>query len=175
MEETMAAKRQREDEETQVEEWGSEEYSKRQKPYNHILSLLEADEEDPTQDLSPLITTLQQEITASVSDSETLFSSAQENTITSTTATSIASDSSATLKEDEEDDKEKIMRHLLEASDDELGIPNRGEDQYGLMDFGGDGFNNNGSNGFSSLCDGLWELEDETANYYSLLQSELFL
>ncbi|MCD7470375.1 hypothetical protein HAX54_010175, partial [Datura stramonium] len=26
-----------------------------------------------------------------------------------------------------------------------------------------------------AISDGLWELEDETANYYSLLQSELFM
>ncbi|KAE8678369.1 putative 30S ribosomal protein S2 [Hibiscus syriacus] len=34
---------------------------------------------------------------------------------------------SSSLKEDAEnqDDKEQVIRHLLEASDDELGIPNR--------------------------------------------------
>ncbi|KAI4314184.1 hypothetical protein L6164_027118 [Bauhinia variegata] len=180
----MAAKRQRE-EETLVAEVVSEDFSKKHKPYNHILSLLEAEEEDPTQDLSPLITTLEQEITSSASDSETLLNSFQGNTTAATTAaaTTIAtledystSDSSAIIKED--DDKERVMRHLLEASDDELGIPNRSSGELGqdgfVMDFREDEVNN-GTNSFASLCDGLWELEDETANYYTLLQSEFFL
>nr|XP_043625339.1 uncharacterized protein LOC122596775 [Erigeron canadensis] len=74
------------------------------------------------------------------------------------------------LKEDN-DEKESVIRHLLEASDDELGIPavdGGGGD-------GGDGGDINGVNYLLDLCDGLWELEDEAANYHTLLQSELFM
>lgn len=178
MEETTGSKRPRE--ETQLQELDFEEHSKRHKPYNHILSLLESEEEDSSEDLSSLITTLQQEITCACTP-DTLLSPAQENdqdnpTTTTTTLEDYSASASSSppqseigaLKEDEEDDKERIMRHLLEASDDELGIPNGGD---GLMDFSEDGFN--GRDGFSSFGNGLWELEDETANYYTLLLSEL--
>ncbi|KAD7116495.1 hypothetical protein E3N88_03763 [Mikania micrantha] len=81
--------------------------------------------------------------------------------------------------DDDDDEKERVIRHLFEASDDELGIPSR-------VDDGGDGGGGGGDvtehvagdgyEGFSfGLCDGLWELEDEAANYYTLLQSELFM
>ena len=187
MEETALSKRPRE-EETHAEE---ESNLKKQKPYNHILSLLDADEEESTQqDLSPLISTLQEEITSSASDAETLsfsptlilnptLENGQENSNSSATAASSSpatledySQSNGDFKGDVDDDKERVMRHLLEASDDELGIPNT-SDNIGLLDFGENGVD--GENGFSSLCDGLWEFEDETANYYTLLQSELFL
>ncbi|KAJ7953787.1 Zinc finger CCHC domain protein [Quillaja saponaria] len=187
MEETPL-KRQRE--ENQVEENGEEE-CKRHKSYNNILSLLESEEEEPTQDISSLITTLQQELSPTDCNFDTLLNSPPENdqnnpAIASSTSSLLLKDhnssassnftSSAILKEDEEeevDDKEMVMRHLLEASDDELGIPNKGYN--GLVDHveledgfsvGGDGF---------GLGNRLWELEDETANYYTLLQSELFL
>ncbi|XP_027347336.1 uncharacterized protein LOC113858783 [Abrus precatorius] len=177
MEETVVPKRPRE--EPQVTEDAQnicheKEPSKRHKPYNNILSLLESEElEDSTQDLSPFITTLQQEITNCASDSDTLLTQEHKLTTTSTpnslekSSTCTTHHSNDTVKDD---DKERVMRHLLEASDDELGIPNRVE---GLLDFGEDGFN--GGDMFSSICDGLWELEDETANYYALLQSGLFL
>nr|GEZ06702.1 hypothetical protein [Tanacetum cinerariifolium] len=66
---------------------------------------------------------------------------------------------------DDEDEKERVIRHLLEASDDELGLPavTKGGDDVAEMSYYGD------------ICDGLWELEDEVANYYTLLQSELFM
>ncbi|PWA62123.1 hypothetical protein CTI12_AA366780 [Artemisia annua] len=66
---------------------------------------------------------------------------------------------------DDEDEKESVIRHLLEASDDELGLPavTKGGDDVAEVSYYGD------------LCDGLWELEDEVANYYTLLQSELFM
>ncbi|KAK3223081.1 hypothetical protein Dsin_010106 [Dipteronia sinensis] len=161
------------------------EETKRHKSYNHILSLLEAEEEEPTQDLSSLITTLQQELSSdSVIDpipSQTADNDLESNPTAASTATgedSIASSStssptSSCSKEDEEDDGQRVIRHLLEASDDELGIPNMDvvcaeNGVYGDGDFnGGDVF---------ALCDGLlWELEDEAANYYTLLQSELFM
>lgn len=85
-----------------------------------------------------------------------------------TPCTLVASPSSA-ASAGEEDDKEKMIRHLLEASDDELGLPNR-------IDFNGDtNFDNVGHSVFSVCDGGLWELEDEAANYYTLLQAQLFM
>ncbi|KAK8686799.1 hypothetical protein V6N13_125816 [Hibiscus sabdariffa] len=180
MAEQTPLKRQRE--ETQI----PDEETKRLKSYNHILSLLEAEEDEPNQDLSSLITTLQRELSSDSVLDDTLFYPAtdtletqQENprpaTPTETTApvTGAAEDytsATSSLKEDggNQDDKEQVIRHLLQASDDELGIPNR-EDVLELEQ-GSD----NGGTGFA-LCDRLWELEDEAANYYTLLQSELFL
>lgn len=73
-------------------------------------------------------------------------------------------------EEDDEDEKNRMIRHLLEASDDELGLPNKssvlGEDFNGPVDLFIDPF---------SICDGLWELEDEVANYSTLLQAQLFM
>ncbi|KAK7828541.1 hypothetical protein CFP56_030121 [Quercus suber] len=88
--------------------------------------------------------------------------------------TSSSSSPKVLSKGDEEDDKERVIRHLLEASDDELGIPNRevGVGVGVVYDFGVEGLN--GGDGYS-FGDGLWELEDEAANYYTLLQSELFM
>lgn len=163
-------KRQRE--ETHVEE----EDSKRHKSYNHILSILDADEEEPTQDLSSLITTLQQELSSDSSFDPVQCPASEgdaENSITASATLECTSSSSSSstlvlLKEGEEEDKEGFIRHLLEASDDELGIPNRevrvDDGEYGFHD--GDLF---------CLGNVLWELEDEAANFYTLLQSELFM
>ncbi|KAL5761812.1 hypothetical protein ACOSP7_018076 [Xanthoceras sorbifolium] len=164
-------------EETQIEDV---EETKRHKSYVHILSLLEAEEEEPTQDLSSLITSLQQELSSdSVLDplpSQTADNDHKRNptiasatTIGDSNATSSSSPRSSS-KEDEEEDRQRVIRHLLEASDDELGIPNIEV----CADNGcyGEGFN--GGAGFA-FCDSLWELEDEAANYYTLLQSELFM
>lgn len=168
------SKRQRE--ETQVEDF---EEHKRQKSYNHILSLLEAEEDEPTQDLSSIITTLQQELSSDSGFDPLPFTASEtdpENPNSASTAVeeyTSSSSSSSSLSEvlskedDKENDKERVMRHLLEASDDELGIPNRElvlDGENGIN--GGDGF---------SFSDGLWEFEDEAANYYTLLQSELFM
>ncbi|XP_061992778.1 uncharacterized protein LOC133710658 [Rosa rugosa] len=186
MVETQSSKRQRDEEqETQM----LEQDPKRQKSYNHILSLLDEDEEEPTQDLNSLITTLQQELS---SDSDLLLNpdhvghqtiadanlDASEGYNSSSSGSSSPSSSSALfLKEgDEQEDEssvERVMRHLLEASDDELGIPNREAGNGGFEDAEEAVFNF-GDNGLS-LCDGLWELEDEAANYYALVQSELFM
>ncbi|GMN41820.1 hypothetical protein TIFTF001_011042 [Ficus carica] len=167
------SKRQREETTQFMEEFG--ESFKRQKSYNDILSLLESEEDEPNEDLSSLITTLQQELSYSGPESQTTPSSTvvEDYAYSSSSSSSFSSClSPAVLKdqddqEEEENDKERVMRHLLEASDDELGIPNR------AVGFDGDG-GFNGGDGFS-LPDGLWELEDEAANYYTLLQSELFL
>lgn len=155
------------------------ESSKRHKPYNHILSLLETEElEDSSEDLSPLITALQQEITNSSTDSDALLNQHNDLNITNTTNNNLDDCSSSTTQyssgivEEHDHHKEGVIRHLLEASDDELGIPNKGDGVL-LDQFGEDGFN--GGDMFASICDGLWELEDETANYYDLLQSQLFL
>ncbi|KAK7274799.1 hypothetical protein RIF29_15898 [Crotalaria pallida] len=180
MDETLVTKRPREEILMEKNDLDHEEYSKRHKPYNHILSLLESEEEESTQDLSPLITTLQQEITCASNNSTLLMFPAQENDqnsltscatkIEETTSSSTCFSSPNALNE--EDDRERIMKHLLHASDDELGIPNTGDD--GLLDFGElDGFKS--GDGFPSICDELWKFEDEAANYYALMQSELFL
>ncbi|KAI3452826.1 hypothetical protein Pfo_009489 [Paulownia fortunei] len=108
--------------------------SKRQKPYNNILSLLdeEEEEEEPSQDLSAIFTTLQQELSSSTScDSTTFdfdslpFTAAEEAHHQQTTAGSstsaVCSPSSGDCA-DEDEGVKSVMRHLLEASDDELGI-----------------------------------------------------
>ncbi|TYH90969.1 hypothetical protein ES332_A13G085500v1 [Gossypium tomentosum] len=190
MAEEPTPKRQREETQSSNEEHVEE--TKRHKSYNHILSLLEVEEDERSQDLSPLITTLQQQLSSdSVSDAPFPLcepatpSPSNPDKETATTALSLEDCTSATcsLKEDDEDDKVQVIRHLLEASDDELGIPNRedgdGDGSGGGSDVGFEVFEleegfNNGGNGFA-LCDGLWELEDEAANYYTLLQSELFM
>ncbi|CAJ1932111.1 unnamed protein product [Sphenostylis stenocarpa] len=182
MEETWVPKRARE--EAQVEEkdldFEQDYSSKRHKPYTHILSLLDSEEEDSTQDLSPLITTLQQEITSASNNDNSqdalLVCPSQENdqdTLPSINGleNGTTTTSQQVVKEEEESDKERVMRHLLQASDDELGIPNTGD---GIFGFVGE-HELNSEHGFSSLCDKLWELEDERANYYAFLQSELFL
>lgn len=171
-------KRQRD--ETQIENGEEEAYSKRQKSYDDILSLLESEEEEPNQDLSSLITTLQQELSSeSGSNPNNSFGSGETDPENPTMAlvedymTCSSSNSPRVLKEDEpeeEEEKERVMRHLLEASDDELGIPNR--EEAGL--YGEEVFNGGEDIGFS-VKEGLWELEDEAANYYALLQSELFI
>lgn len=181
-------KRQREEE----TETAAFEETKRHKSYNDILSFLDSEEDEPNEDLSSLITTLQQEITPEVVVFEE--SSKTENdqnapgnhhgSASSSSSSSYSSESSCS----KEDDKERVIRHLLEASDDELGIPNMevgssnttstvssSIDDYGEVGFdGGDNVNGNGNIDFA-LCDGLWALEDEAANYYTLLQSELFM
>ncbi|KAK9935172.1 hypothetical protein M0R45_022284 [Rubus argutus] len=93
----------------------------------------------------------------------------------SSSGSSSPSSSPPFLKENEQEKEsvERVMRHLLEASDDELGIPHR-EVGNGFEDAEEEGFSTFGDNGLS-LCDGLWELEDEAANYYTLVQSELFM
>ncbi|KAF8390244.1 hypothetical protein HHK36_024769 [Tetracentron sinense] len=155
-------------EETQVEE---EEESKRHKPYSHILSLLETDQEDESnQDLSSLFTTLQQELYSDFS-SDPLPEPPSE--ADPTTTLDSGSSSPVLFRDDEdEEDKEKVIRHLLEASDDELGIPHV-EIRVGKEE---DEESNGRGGGMSWRDDGLWwEFEDEAANYYTLLQSELFM
>ncbi|KAH6805283.1 hypothetical protein C2S51_030114 [Perilla frutescens var. frutescens] len=135
--------------------------SKRQKPYNNILSLLDEEEEneEQNQDLSAIFTTLQQELS-------------------STTAASFDFDSRPLTTEDdsrrhqngEEDEGVKsVMRHLLEASDDELGIPNYTEENNNVQ------IKSDENISLNFFYNGLWEFEDVAANYYTVLQSELFM
>ncbi|PON70374.1 zinc finger CCHC domain protein [Parasponia andersonii] len=171
-------KRQRE--ETQIENIGEEDCYKRQKSFSDILSLLDEEEEEPNQDLSSLMTTLQQELSSESGSDPNSFGTGETDPENPTTASSAAvedytwasySNSPLVSKEDEpeeEEEKGRVMRHLLEASDDELGIPNVEAGSGREIGFNG------GDSGFS-VSEGLWELEDEAANYYALLQSELFM
>lgn len=171
-------KRQREEYE---QETVLQEDTKRQKPsssstvYNQVQCLLYDEEakNEAEHDLASLITSLQQEISTEEENAAVFANPALSSSACS------SSSSSCDSKEDEyEGEKEKVMKHLLEASDDELGIPN--------TDFGGSHYemiknetNQDYIDEFSLIDDGfgngLWELEDEAANYYTLLQSELFM
>ncbi|KAK8567271.1 hypothetical protein V6N13_105247 [Hibiscus sabdariffa] len=145
--EQVGSKRQREE-----ESQSSNQQPKRQKSY---LSLLEAEEEESPQDLS----------SHSVLDlpfQPTLKADDQDNPATMTNSDSIQDYATPTCSlKGEQDD---VIRHLLQASDDELGIPNTQADADA----------HNAGNAFA-FSDGLWELEDEAANYYTLLQSQLFM
>lgn len=160
-------KRSREEEGKQVVE-----ENKRHK-YNDIISILEEEEEeafglepDPETKISgsDIFTTLQQELDLLPSDEG--FGSDPVEIPTGSGDSQINSS--------EEDDRSSVIRHLLEASDDELGIPSgdgtNGSDYPQVQENEIDG----GDFPFA-ISDGLWELEDEAANYYSLLQSELFM
>lgn len=171
-EEKQATKRQR-DFESPVENTQDE---KRYKSCHQILSsnILEQEHEEEevsSQDLSALLTTLQQEFSAPLPGHNPEEAGPYHQTVDSGTSECSPSSNSVVSKEDEEDDeKERMIRHLLQASDDELGIPNRvdsGDEEFnGPLDLLHNPF---------PLCDGLWELEDEAANYYTLLQAELFM
>ncbi|XP_051121954.1 uncharacterized protein LOC127245244 [Andrographis paniculata] len=120
-----------------------------------ILNFLDEDEDDagPSHDLTAIFTTLQQELDAGGS----------------LRSPPPAADIDAG---DEYEAAKSVIRHLLEASDDELGIPNRREDDSNF-----DLINSGESLPYNFSDDGgLWELEDENANYYyTVLQSELFM
>ncbi|CAH8297664.1 unnamed protein product [Eruca vesicaria subsp. sativa] len=176
MAETAASsplKRQREEHEQETK---LQEDTKRQKPsssstsYNQVHCLL--DDEEAENDLTSLISTLQQEISRDDTNAAVF-----ENPALSSLSCSSSSSSCVSKEEEYESDKEKVMKHLLEASDDELGIPSTetGGSNYEMIN---NETNQDYVNEFSLLdgfCDGLWELEDEAANYYTLLQSELFM
>ncbi|KAL3644558.1 hypothetical protein CASFOL_009738 [Castilleja foliolosa] len=134
--------------------------SKRPKPYNNILSLLDEDDEceEQNQDLSAIFKTLEREITSSEDAFD--FESQSED------------DRKADVIVDGDEGVESVMRHLLEASDDELGIPST--EDYNNFNF--DEIRSNDDYEFANFVDiGLWELEDVAANYYTVLQSELFM
>ncbi|ERM94410.1 uncharacterized protein LOC18422440 [Amborella trichopoda] len=147
------------------EEEGEPTGSPKRACFSDILSLLEADEDEPTEDLlSPVIHTLQQELSSSPEPAP------EPNPIP------LSAPSPFILEEDEEEGK--VMRYLLEASDDELGIPpspplhqelERQEKEESLESEEKEGV----ERGWTRCYDGLWEIEDETANYYTLLESQL--
>ncbi|KAL6543686.1 hypothetical protein OROGR_010183 [Orobanche gracilis] len=147
--------------------------SKRLKPYNNILSLLdveEGDDEEPNQDLSVILSTLQHEISYPTDfglDSPPSTSEGDQET------SNVASALRSPISDDgvfEDERVKSVMRRLLEASDDELGIPNT-EEPYSNVDE-----NRSIDNlPFAFVDNGLWEFEDVAANYYTMLQSELFM
>ncbi|XP_059648863.1 uncharacterized protein LOC132294870 [Cornus florida] len=176
MEET-SSKRQR-DETHVAEDYCYEDTKRHKSSYNQILSLLEDEEEEyyyePNQDLSSILTTLQQELSSDSTNPDPLFFSDFQTDVpdnhhhtVGTTASDCGPATSHGVLLHEGEEGERVMRRLLEASDDELGIPPR--------DGGGDDEINGGDCATFSLCNGLWDIEDEAANYYSLLQSELFM
>ncbi|KAI6676820.1 hypothetical protein NL676_037616 [Syzygium grande] len=177
MAETSPLKRQREATPDEEDE------EKRQRSYEDILSLLEEEEDVPGQDLSSLITSLQQELAASVS-SDTLAASAGEADPEAPSSSASSPPSPAGAGEGGGgggggDEGERVMRRLLEASDDELGLPSRESSEAGDgagVEEGDDGLCGGAGEGQGSidLCEGLaWELEHEAANHYALLQPEL--
>ncbi|KMT07099.1 hypothetical protein BVRB_6g154260 [Beta vulgaris subsp. vulgaris] len=173
MEEVSSLKRQR-DEISQVNTTTiiEEDVFKRQKSYKDIITLLEEEEDYPNEDLSSLISTLQEEISSSSSPSSSEPDPARNP----------GPEDGSGLEEEE---REKVMRHLLEASDDELGLPssinseasNNTTDIFSDEVVGGGGHVDGGDFLFPLGGEGLWEFEDhEAANYYSLLQSsEIFI
>lgn len=130
--------------------------SKRQKPYSNILSLLDEEEEneEQNQDLSAIFATLQQELSSSTAFD---FDSPPQ----------AADDRQQAAEEDE--GVKSVMRHLLEASDDELGIPNCAEENNDVE------LKSDENISLNFFDNGLWEFEDVAANYYAVLQSELFM
>ncbi|XP_047961961.1 uncharacterized protein LOC125206779 [Salvia hispanica] len=123
--------------------------SKRHKPYNN-----DHEQEEPLEqqdhDLSAIFTTLEQEL-------------------------SLDSDSPPPAEED--DGVKSIMRHLLQASDDELGIPNYSSQEFNTNNNDDFGIIKSEENSISVnfFDNGLWEFDDEAANYYAIMQSELFM
>ncbi|XP_068638855.1 uncharacterized protein [Aristolochia californica] len=137
--------------------------TKRQCSLNKILSLLESEEEEPTEDLSSIITTLQQELSSSSSSSSDAGAECFPEPGMEPSSGTVEQ---APVKGDEE---VEVMKHLLEASDDELGIPCSETRRVGEAE--------DESRGVGEILsyDGFWEFEDEAANYYTLLQLELFM
>ncbi|KAI4302141.1 hypothetical protein MLD38_037925 [Melastoma candidum] len=131
-------------------------------PYDDmILSLLDDDEDVPGEqdELSSFMNSLQRELedSSALSGSPPSSSFHKEEYVTN---------------ESDQEDRERVMRRLLEASDDELGLPSRDEGQGGFG-WGEDGF---GDGDERSFCDGGWEIEQEEVEVYEgLVQSEELL
>ncbi|GMH26148.1 hypothetical protein Nepgr_027991 [Nepenthes gracilis] len=188
MEETTS-KREREENHVDKEE---EESLKRQKSYKDMVSIVEENEEEINEDFSSLIAILQQELCSTADDyfccssvfadqNALLNSSSSEadrsETIDASTVEycSLSPPLAQPKEKEEDDERERVIRRLLEASDDELGIPNaEGIRSVDDDDHGAVMGEMNGED-FTPLADGLWELEDDAANYYTLVQSELSL
>ncbi|KAK1376486.1 Zinc finger CCHC domain protein [Heracleum sosnowskyi] len=191
-------KRHREEEEEEEEKSDiqeSHQEAKRYKSYNTtttttkqqqaLVSFLEQQEEDDilvsSQDLSLFLTNLQQELFSDPlpclpdpSQPDSSHGALQTLLLDPTTE-----DWNITCSKEDDEKESVIIRHLLEASDDELGLPNEvSVDRTvssGDEDFNGADDDDEDKHNSSLFCDGLWELEDEAANYYTLLQSQLFM
>ncbi|XP_068643787.1 uncharacterized protein [Aristolochia californica] len=163
MAEAETARKRFREEEAESGDGGHVTETKRQCSLSNILSFLESEEEEPTEDLTSIITTLQQELSSS--------SSSLSDPVAECFPETGAEPPSGTVEQVpvKGDGEEEVMKHLLEASDDELGIPS--------SETGGIGEAEDESRGLGEILsyDGFWEFEDEAANYYTLLQSELFL
>lgn len=120
--------------------------------YDTILDFLESDDENLPEDVSSLISSLQEEL------SETLPSPA---------AAELAGEGGRVELSSSDSGGEEVIRRLVEASDDELGIPSGLEAEEEEEEVGKEV-------GEISNYDVFWELEEEAANYY-MLQSELFM
>lgn len=121
--------------------------------YDTILDFLDSDDENLPEDVSSLISSLQEEL------SETLPSPAGAGPAGEGGRVELSSSDSA---------GEEVIRRLVEASDDELGIPAGLEAEEEEEEFVGREV------GEISNYDVFWELEEEAANHY-MLQSELFM
>ncbi|KAK9116784.1 hypothetical protein Sjap_015731 [Stephania japonica] len=154
--------------ETKIAE-DEQELMKRHKSYNQIISLLDEDEEEPNQDLSSFITTLQQELFSELCSSPDPL---QEPDVHTSNAIEITLMSNEGSEDDHQSDMERIMRHLVEASDDELGIDPCNKNRVGEDDQSDLGSVSGG--GSDQFLLEMWEIEDEKANFYTLLQSEMF-
>ncbi|XP_074274565.1 uncharacterized protein LOC141598718 [Silene latifolia] len=154
----------------------NEEIIKRQKSYKDIITLLEEEEDDPNEDISSLISTLQEEIISSTGLNPVQPGSDDLNRVYSG---SDEFDRVCSGSGGEEEEVEKVMKHLLEASDDELGIPNLSGEMNGYDVVDVDEGHVDGGDLFLPVGEGLWEFEDHEANNYyeysSLLQSEIFM
>ncbi|CAH9096752.1 unnamed protein product [Cuscuta epithymum] len=152
-----------------------EETSKRQK-YNHLLSILEEEDDDkdkPMQEnLSAIFTSLQQELCSPSASHSSSFEPPPPCNTAEQPGPVVGPVGPRTSLELNpgflprgnlvEEDEVSVMRRLLEASDDDLGIPSGGD----VVDGGAlNGINAGGSQD----NDGFWEVEDEIANYYGLL------
>ncbi|GKV12427.1 hypothetical protein SLEP1_g23568 [Rubroshorea leprosula] len=131
-----------------------------------MLSMLESEEDEPIQDLSSLITSLQQGLSLeSLSGIFLCLTTMDTNEVTASIAVkdynfASCSFSSSNLLKDEED----IIRHLLEASNDENdhGDFDKEVGVVELVRCGGEDLNGGGDE-LPAWSNGLWELEDEAA------------
>ncbi|KAL3501394.1 hypothetical protein ACH5RR_035843 [Cinchona calisaya] len=172
------SKRQREEENNYNECEVDDNKRHKSSSYNQILSILEEEEDEPNQEyMLDIFQSLQQELSsegssATVAEEDPLKISASltGSDHQSGGSGAVSETSSPNSKDEDDDDDEdrlRMMKHLLEASDDELGLPNRLES--------GDEEIISEEKNHPFLGDGLWEFEDDAADYYTLLQSELFM
>ncbi|CAN6484697.1 unnamed protein product [Victoria cruziana] len=185
-EEVVATKRSREEEDREEEEGRANNGS-----FDDILSLLESEEDEPgNPNLSSFMTTLQQELSSSSSEP------GQPSGTVPDGAHFDRPDPFSGVLDDPH--PQEVMRYLLEASDDELGIPpspvdpsphardeEEGEREALLhqscleredivqLDFEEKGVATGVLERESLSDDGWWEMADQTANYYELLHSQI--